>query len=227
MILGDNIREPDNPGVDIQTGKCIWRAMFTGLVETTGTVESREEANRAIRLAVRAPGFAQQFAVGDSVSVNGVCLTVVERRENSLGFDVVEETLERSTLGGAQPGTRVNLERPLSLGSLLGGHLVQGHVDAVGTVRSVERRGSEHWIRISAPEAVLRYVVEKGSIAVDGVSLTIAECGPADFAIAVIPHTSEVTTLGECAPGTRVNLEADVVAKHLEKLALPYFGSRK
>jgi riboflavin synthase len=188
--------------------------MFTGLVREVGTVVSFEDGRLRVESSIVA-------AVGDSVAIDGVCLTVVDGDRKTLAFDAVPETLARTTLGRLGPGTAVNLEPALRAGETLGGHYVQGHVDGVGRIRSVEVEveGDGHRVWIDAPEALLRYCVEKGSIAVDGVSLTVADLDDAGFAVALVPHTLEVTTLGEAAAGDEVNLEADVLAKYVERLA--------
>ena len=170
------------------------------------------------RLVVGAPETAGSVAVGDSVSVAGVCLTVVEAGEGRLAFDVVPETLSRTALGGLAADDRVNLESALRVGDPLGGHVVQGHVDAVGRVRSVESEGGGRRVWVDAPESVLGYCIEKGSIAVDGVSLTVAALDEEGFEVALIPHTLAVTTLGRLEPGDQVNLEADVLGKVVERL---------
>ena len=187
--------------------------MFTGLVEAMGRLEAREGA----RLRFACP-FAAELAVGDSVSVNGVCLTVEERDEATFSCTAVAATLRRTTLGGLQPGDAVNLERALRADGRLGGHIVQGHVDGVGHLEARRPDGPWELLRIAAPEEVLRYVVPRGSIAVDGVSLTVAECGSDAFGVAIIPHTADATTLGALRPGAPVNLEADVIAKYVEGL---------
>jgi riboflavin synthase len=202
--------------------------MFTGIVEGTGTVAAMRRppaGGAAARLEVEASWPAGELAVGDSVAVDGCCLTVVARTAGGFAADVVAETLRRTTLGRLGAGARVNLERPLALGGRLGGHLVQGHVDGVGRV--LERRpagegGDE--VRVDLPGDLARYVVEKGSIAVDGVSLTVAGVGQGWFAVALVPHTLAATTLGERAPGDPVNLEVDVVAKYVERLVQPWTG---
>jgi riboflavin synthase len=181
--------------------------MFTGIVRELGRVASFDGARLVVDTALEA-------GLGDSVSINGVCLTVVANSDG-LSFDVVAETLSRTTLGGLAAGGAVNLEPALRAGEPLGGHIVQGHVDAVGRVRSV---GEPVWI--DAPPDVLRYCVEKGSIAVDGVSLTIAALDDAGFAVALVPHTLAVTTLGRAQTGTAVNLEVDVLAKYVERLTM-------
>lgn len=161
---------------------------------------------------------ATDATLGASVAVNGVCLTVVERDESGLSFDLVSETRDRSALGDLRPGDPVNLERPVTLVTRLGGHLVQGHVDGVGTVESVVHDGGSATITVRLPGGLDRYVVEKGSIAVDGVSLTVATLEDSTFTVALVPHTLTLTTLGERRPGDRVNLEVDVVSKYVEKL---------
>jgi riboflavin synthase len=193
--------------------------MFTGLVADTGTVESLEAAaGGGARLRVRT-ALAAELAAGDSIAVNGVCLTARDPGREGFGADLAAETLARSSLGPLAVGERVNLELPLRAGDRLGGHLVQGHVDGTGTVARVEEAGLSRTLRVEAPPALLRYVVEKGSIAVDGVSLTVAGVDGAGFDVALIPETLERTTLGAAAPGRAVNLEVDVMAKYAEKSA--------
>jgi riboflavin synthase len=184
--------------------------MFTGLVQTTGKV-----SKAGGKLCVEAD---LELAGGDSVAINGVCLTATAVRPGGFDADVMPETLRRSALGGLAEGDRVNLELPLRASDRLGGHIVQGHVDATGTVESAVDDGFSRLLRVSAPEEALRYVVEKGSIAVDGVSLTVAEVDDESFTVALIPETLERTTLGSAAPGRLVNLEVDVLAKYVEKL---------
>ena len=200
--------------------------MFTGIVEEVGTVVAREEQADSARLRIRATKVLKDVALGDSISVSGVCLTVTDFTDGVWGTDVMAETLRRSSLGAAEPGGRVNLERAVTPQTRLGGHLVQGHVDAVGTVRS--RTPGEHWevVRVDLPPELARYVVEKGSITVDGVSLTVSAVSPADdaapwFEVSLIPTTLRETTLGERAPGDPVNLEVDVIAKYVERLTGP------
>jgi len=193
--------------------------MFTGIVEELGTVRGVHPIGGGARLEIAATQVLDDTSIGASIAVNGCCLTVVELGADHWSADAVSETLDRTSLGGLRAGDPVNLERPVRLADRLGGHLVQGHVDAVGTVR--ERAplpdGSTR-MAFAAPDAVLRYVVEKGSIAVDGISLTVAAVGGDAFEIAVIPHTLAVTTLGARRPGDPVNLEVDVVAKYVERL---------
>jgi riboflavin synthase len=197
--------------------------MFTGIVEGTGTVAALAAAadGSGARLEVAAPWLAGELRLGESVAVNGCCVTVAEPTAAGFAADLVAETLRRTALGGLSAGARVNLERPMTLGGRLGGHLVQGHVDGVAEV--LERRpvGDGEEVRIQLPPDLERYVVEKGSIAVDGVSLTVAGVGPGWFAVALVPHTLEVTTLGDRRPGDPVQLEVDVVAKYVERLVAP------
>ena len=192
--------------------------MFTGIVEELGTVEAVEHQGDALRLTIRAATVLSDAGLGDSISVNGCCLTVAERTDGTWTADVMQETLDRTSLTGVAPGDRVNLERAVTVDKRLGGHIVQGHVDGVGTV--VGRTPSEHWevVEIALPDGLGRYLVEKGSITVDGVSLTVVDAGDASFTVSLIPETLARTTLGFRAPGDRVNLEADVIAKHVEKL---------
>jgi riboflavin synthase len=192
--------------------------MFTGIVRELGTVEDVREQGDGVRLSVRAPATAEDAAVGDSVSVNGVCLTAVGSADGSIEFDVVPETLRRSSLGRLEPGAAVNVEPALRAGEPLGGHLVQGHVDGVGKIR----RGDEEGLEIEAPPAVLRYCVEKGSVTVEGVSLTIARLGDDWLGVVLVPHTRAMTTLGDVSPGDEVNIEVDVIAKHVERLLAGY-----
>jgi len=199
--------------------------MFTGIVEGTGTVVAMHRppaSGGAARLEVDAPWLAGELAVGDSVAVDGCCLTVVASGSTRFAADVVAETLRRTALGRLAAGARVNLERPLALGGRLGGHLVQGHVDGVGRVLGRSSAGQGEEVRVELPADLARYVVEKGSIAVDGVSLTVAGVGQGWFSVALVPHTLAATTLGERGPGDPVHLEVDVVAKYVERLVQPW-----
>jgi len=196
--------------------------VFTGLVEEMGTVRERTPCAAGARLVIGCDAMRDGLAIGDSVSVNGACLTVVEMGDDWFAVDCVEETLRRTSVGDREPGDRVNLERAMRVGDRLGGHIVQGHVDGTGTVSGTTPEGDGVLMSVAAPDEVLRYVVEKGSITVDGVSLTVATRDPAGFTIALIPHTMEMTTLGPQAVGRRVNLEADVVAKYVEALVRPH-----
>ncbi len=192
--------------------------MFTGLIREVGAVVSLAGGDAGVRLVVAAPEAAAAAAPGDSISVDGVCLTVVEVGDGRLGFDAVPETLARTSLQTLEQGSRVNLEPALRAGEPLGGHYVQGHVDGVATVRSVEPEGDGRRLWFDADEALLRYLVEKGSVAVQGTSLTVAALDDSGFAVALIPHTLDATTLGSLEAGDRVNLEVDVLAKYVEKL---------
>jgi riboflavin synthase len=191
--------------------------MFTGLVETRATVARVERDGDGARLTVETP-LAAELRDGDSVAVNGVCLTAVKADGASFSADVMVETLRRSSLGPLAGGDEVNVELPLRVGDRLGGHVVQGHVDGTGTVESVEAEGFARTVRIACDPELLAYVVEKGSIAVDGVSLTVAEVGDESFSVSLIPETLQRTTLGAAEPGRVVNLEVDVLAKYVEKL---------
>jgi len=192
--------------------------MFTGIVEELGTVESLEDQGDALRLTLAASTVLADAALGDSIAVNGCCLTVAARDELTWTADVMAETLARTSLRGIAPGDRVNLERAVTPTTRLGGHLVQGHVDAVGTISG--RTPSEHWevVEVSLPADLTRYLVEKGSVTVDGVSLTVVAVGPDTFSVSLIPETLARTTLGSKGVGDPVNLEVDVLAKHVEKL---------
>ena len=187
--------------------------MFTGIVEELGAVSAVEPAGEGARLVISAKVVTQGTRIGDSIAVNGCCLTAVDLGPGWWAADAVAETLARTNLGSLRPGDPVNLERPLAVGDRLGGHLVQGHVDGVGRVVSPAPD-----LHISAGDGVLAYVVEKGSVTVDGVSLTVVSVLPDGFTVALIPHTMSVTTLGRKLPGDAVNLEADVIAKYTERL---------
>jgi len=191
--------------------------VFTGLVADLGTVSDVVATADGVRLQV-ATSLAAELSEGDSVAVNGVCLTAVSADAQAFTAEVMNETLRRSSLAEVSAGGRVNLELPLRAQDRLGGHVVQGHVDGVGSVSGVEDDGFARVVTIKAPAGLLRYVVEKGSIAVDGVSLTVSSVSPDTFAVSLIPETLERTNLGAAAPGTPVNLEVDVLAKYVEKL---------
>ena len=191
--------------------------MFTGLVAGTGAVESLERGDDGVTLRVRTE-LAGELSPGDSIAVNGVCLTAVHSDDQGFSADVMEETVWRSSLGPLAEGDEVNLELPLRAGDRLGGHMVQGHVDGTASVEAVSEDGFARVVRIGAPPGLLRYVVEKGSIAVDGVSLTVAAVDGDGFEVSLIPETLERTTLGAATPGRVVNLEVDVLAKYVEKL---------
>ncbi|GGV23935.1 riboflavin synthase [Streptomyces spectabilis] len=196
--------------------------MFTGIVEELGEVTAVETLADASRFRLRGPVVTDGAKHGDSIAVNGVCLTVVDHEGDEFTADVMAETLNRSSLGALAPGSKVNLERPTAVGARLGGHIVQGHVDGTGTV--LDRKTSENWeiVKIALPADLARYVVEKGSITVDGVSLTVVDAGPDYFTVSLIPTTLALTTLGVKQSGDPVNLEVDIIAKYVERL----LGSR-
>jgi riboflavin synthase len=192
--------------------------MFTGIIEELGTIERVEDQGDASRITIRAQTVLDDVRPGDSIAVNGCCLTAVGKTAGSWTADVMQETLDRTSLRGVQPGDVVNLERAVTPTTRLGGHIVQGHVDGVG--ESVSRTPSEHWevVEISMPPTLAKYVVDKGSITVDGVSLTVVTAGADRFTVSLIPETLARTTLGQRRPGDRVNLETDVIARHVERL---------
>lgn len=193
--------------------------MFTGIIEEVGSVVALEPREAGSRISLRAPLVAGDIRAGDSISVNGVCLTAVEPSREGFSADVSPETLRRSSLASLRPGSKVNLERALAAGGRLGGHIVQGHVDGVGAIESLERLGGGNWwLSVAVPADLERYFVFKGSVAIDGISLTIAAVDPGRIAVAVIPHTYAHTNLQEKRPGDPVNLETDVLAKYVEKM---------
>jgi riboflavin synthase len=194
--------------------------LFTGLVADLGTVAEVHATNDGVRLAIESE-LARELSEGDSVSVNGVCLTAVGLCGDRFGADVMNETLRRSSLGEVRAGSRVNLELPLTPDARLGGHFVQGHVDGVGAIAAVREDGFARIVTVDADPDLLRYVVEKGSITVDGVSLTVARVDDGSFDVSLIPETLERTTLGAAVPGVPVNLEVDILAKYVEKLVRP------
>ena len=197
--------------------------MFTGIVREVGTVAELSGGDEGVRLVVEAPGTAPAIVLGGSVAIDGVCLTAVDVTPSRIAFDAVPETLRRTSLKRLLPGGRVNVEPALVAGDALGGHIVQGHVDGVGRVQSVEWEGEGLRVFVEAPPEILRYCVEKGSITVDGVSLTVNDVtdqadGSCHFAVNIIPHTAEVTTLGALKQGDQVNLESDLIGKYVERL---------
>ncbi len=191
--------------------------MFTGLVQSLGHVIDCRRSDSGVRLSVSTP-LAGELATGDSIAVNGVCLTAAEVGQDSFAAEVMNETLARSSLREAGAGTKVNLELPLRASDRLGGHIVQGHVDGVGSLVEVSEDGFARRISVQVPEGLSRYIVEKGSIAIDGVSLTVVECEGGTFTVSLIPETLQRTNLGHARVGTRVNLEVDVLAKYVERL---------
>lgn len=196
--------------------------MFTGIVEETGTVTRIERGAESIRLSVRAKTTAAGAKIGDSLAVNGCCLTIVAiHRKTEFTFDLLNETWERTNFKALQIGSSVNLERSLALGDRLHGHFVTGHIDGTGLIEKFEQRGADWLLQIRPPAELLRYIVEKGSIAIDGISLTVASVSKRSFQIWIIPHTYQITALRERAPGALVNLEADMLAKYIERLTKP------
>jgi len=191
--------------------------VFTGIVEAVGEVESAELAGELLRLVVRAPEIAAEARVGDSVAVRGACLTVTRAEAGRLSFEAVRETLARTAVGELRAGSQVNLERALRAGGRLDGHLVQGHVDGVGRVAELRREGGDVRLFVACPPEVATHLVEKGSVAIDGVSLTVVGARDDGFDVALIPHTLAATTLGALRPGDRVNLEVDVLAKYVRR----------
>ena len=192
--------------------------MFTGIIEEMGSVKALRHEAGAARLAVSASMVLGGTASGDSICVNGVCLTVVDMDKNGFSADVAVETLKVTNLGELKTGAKVNLERALQLSARIGGHLVSGHVDAVGRIREKREEGNGWRIFIDAPDTVLRYVIKKGSIAIDGISLTVADVDKKGFSIAMIPHTAKLTTLGFKLAGDSINLETDLIGKYVERL---------
>lgn len=193
--------------------------MFTGIIEEIGHVDSLTPQSAGARLSVRAATVVTDLPIGGSIAVNGVCLTAVEVKADSFVADLSPETLQRTNLGALRRGSRVNLERPLSPNGRLSGHFVQGHVDGAGEFLSMEPLGDGNWwLSVRVPSDLLRYLVFKGSIAIDGISLTIAALEADVVSVAIIPHTYEQTSLGKLAPGDRINIECDMIAKHVERL---------
>jgi riboflavin synthase len=198
--------------------------MFTGLIECEGVITRAERAGGGMRLEVYSPEFGRDMAIGDSIAVDGACLTVVKFIRGAFLTDVSPETLERTTLGGLRQGDKVNLERALRLSDRLGGHLVSGHIDGVGQLELRQAHGKFTVYQFKAPASVMEFVVEKGSIAIDGISLTVAKTGPGGFTAAVIPQTEQVTTLKDKPIGASVNLEADMLAKYVKRFVGSYMG---
>lgn len=193
--------------------------MFTGIIEETGAVESVDRREAGARIAVHAAVVLSDLEIGGSIAVNGCCLTAIEITADGFAADLSPETMARTNLGDLTPGRRVNLERPLLPTSRLSGHFVQGHVDATGEFLEVAPAGDDNWmLRVRAPQATLKYLVYKGSVTIDGISLTVARLDGDVIEVAVIPHTFRETNLADRRPGERVNLECDVLAKHIERL---------
>jgi riboflavin synthase len=198
--------------------------MFTGLVETTGTILRLERVDRGLHLTVRASLESPALKIGESIAVDGVCLTVVSLQRDAFTVDVSEETVSRSTLGQRRPGDEVNLERALRLGDRLGGHLVSGHADGTGRVAARQRRGESLVIKFEIPPELSRYLIEKGSVAVNGVSLTVNRCEGRQFEVNVVPHTARASTLRKLKVGDVVNIEVDLIGKYVEKFLLQRSG---
>lgn len=196
--------------------------MFTGIIEETGKVKSISRSGPSARLTVEASVVLEDISPGDSIAVNGVCLTVTDFSEKFFTADIMHETLDRSSLGSLAPGSSVNLERAMSMERRFGGHIVSGHIDGTGKITRTEKDGNALWYTISAEPHILRYIIEKGSVALDGISLTVAAVTDRDFSVSVIPHTMAETTLSGKAQGDIINIENDCVGKYVEKLLQPY-----
>lgn len=192
--------------------------MFTGIVEEKGEVMNFSSTGKSGKITIKARKVLERTRIGDSIAVNGVCLTVTSLQEHGFTADVMAETMRRSNLGLLQPGSKVNLERAMAADGRFGGHIVSGHIDGTGVVASMTREENAIWVKISAKPEILRYIVEKGSICIDGISLTVAKITNTDFSVSVIPHTGKETNLLEKNAGELVNLENDVVSKYVEKL---------
>ena len=192
--------------------------MFTGMIEETGTIKNISLDGRSGSIRIDAEVVMDRTELGDSIAVNGVCLTVTSRSDRGFTADVMAETLRRSNLGDLKPGDRVNLERAMAADGRFGGHIVSGHIDGTGTVTKIEREGNATWVFIKAPDEILRLIVEKGSICLDGISLTVAKLGERDFAVSIIPHTAGHTTLLDKKVGDVINIENDIVGKYVQRL---------
>ncbi len=192
--------------------------MFTGIIEEVGTIQSLRKGTHSATFTISAKEILHDVKLGDSISVNGVCLTVAEFTSNSFHADVMHETLNRSSLGDLKIGSSVNLERAMAMGSRFGGHIVSGHIDGTGVITKVKKDDNAIWYTIRTTPAIMRYIIEKGSIAVDGISLTVANITPNDFSVSIIPHTAQHTNLREKGIGSTVNLEVDCIGKYVEKL---------
>ncbi|MCX7793640.1 MAG: riboflavin synthase [Thermodesulfovibrionales bacterium] len=188
--------------------------MFTGIIIELGTVQSLIKGGKVSRLYIKT-SFSKKASIGDSIAVNGVCLTVVDIKDHAVGFDLSEETLKVTNLGELTPGARVNIEPAMRADSSFGGHMVTGHVDCTGIIKTKQQKGDLVYFEISAPSEFMKYLVPKGSVAVDGISLTVVELGRDYFSLIIIPHTARITTLGFKGPGDRVNLEADIIGKYV------------
>lgn len=201
--------------------------MFTGIIEEIGTVRRIERGAAGARLTIAAKTVLEGTKLGDSIATNGVCLTVVSMTADSFSADVMAESLRRSSLGALQSGSPVNLERAMPMNGRFGGHIVSGHIDGTGTIASQKREDNAVWVTVNTSASLLRYIVEKGSIAIDGVSLTVAAVDQTGFSVSIIPHTGAQTILLDKKPGETVNLECDVIGKYVEKLLAPYAPAEK
>jgi len=195
--------------------------MFTGIVEEVGTVRSVQRGSTSSFIEIQAHTVLEGTKLGDSIAVNGVCLTVTELGRDSFRADVMNETLSRSSLGSLRSGSPVDLERAMAAGGRFGGHIVSGHIDGTGTITDIKKDGIAHWYTVSAPPGIMRYIVEKGSIAIDGISLTVARVTEGTFSVSIIPHTAAQTVLSHKKAGDTVNLENDIIGKYVEKLMKP------
>lgn len=212
------------PPATIATRECVGR-LFTGIVEELGTVDSIRSGSRSMVLAIKAREVLIGCKIGDSIAVNGVCLTVTTFSPNGFTADIMPETMNRSGLAQLKPGDRVNLERTMRADGRFGGHIVQGHIDGVGKIKSMVKDDNAVRVTIEAPLEVMRYIVQKGSVAIDGISLTVAGLSEKEFSVSLIPHTLSITTMGRRQPGDLVNLEADIVGKYVESFLDRRFGS--
>lgn len=195
--------------------------MFTGIIEEIGNILALKKGTDSCQLTIQAAKILSDVSLGDSIAVNGVCLTVTSYNKTSFTADVMHETLNRSSLAAIQPGDWVNLERAMASDGRFGGHIVSGHIDGTGQITSIRQDGIAHWYTIKASPAILRYIIEKGSIAIDGISLTVAKISSEDFSVSVIPHTAQETILSRKKVGSLVNIENDCIGKYVEKLLTP------
>lgn len=195
--------------------------MFTGIIEEVGTVQTVQHSGNSSFIKIQAQKVLEDVHIGDSIAVNGVCLTVTESDRNTFRADVMNETLDRSSLGSLKKGSPVNLERAMSANGRFGGHIVSGHIDGTGIVSAIKNDGIAVWYTINTPPEIMRYIIEKGSVAIDGISLTVARVTDSSFSVSIIPHTAEQTILSYKKTGDIVNLENDIVGKYVEKLIYP------
>ncbi len=201
--------------------------MFSGIIEKTGKISRIEKNSDGARLVVSVDSFMDGVKLGDSIALNGTCITVVSFDSSSFESDLSNETLKKTTLANLEVGDDCNLEKAMLLNERIGGHLVSGHIDGLGKVESIEKDGESFWFKIKADKQIMKYVVYKGSIAVDGISLTVAECDNSSFSVAIIPHTLECTTLNNKKVDSKVNLEVDMIGKYVEKLVSPYIDLKE